>query len=843
MRPEQAERLAELVEHAFELEGAERAAFVTQACGDDAELRAEVDALLGEQEHVSKLMAAPAIEFGAALFIEDGTDAGELPAGEMLNDYRIVHLLGEGGMGEVYLAEDTKLHRKVAIKLIKSGFGTKAFVRHFQQEERILAALNHPNIARLYGGAVTRNGLPYFVMEYVEGIPLADHAKARSLGMDEKLALFRKVCAAVSYAHQNLVLHRDLKPANIRVTEEGEPKLLDFGIARLLDPVTSETDDLTMLTAGVMTPDYASPEQRRGDRMTTASDTYSLGIVLYELLAGEKPNLRKNGQAEAKKFGGDIDNIISKALRPEPERRYASVGQFSEDIRRYSEGLPVIARKDTLGYRASKFVRRHKAGVAAAAVVMLALLGGLITTTRQMRIARQERDRAQIAQTRAEQARRQTELAKKQADRLNHFLEDLLSSADPAKMGKDVKVVQVLDAAGKSIDDDLAKEPEVLAQVHETLSRAYERLKVIPPAEQHARKALGILRQLHGEDDPATANAEFLLGSVLVGVYQLKEAEPLLRHALAVERRQTPPDTFLLAETLRILGRGLTDALRLDEGAPCLAESLALMRVARGEHSLDYVEVLYAQARAKHMETEVAAIQNRTADLEGAIAGYRRVIELFDQVSPNSTRTIAARTGLCICLWREQKFAEEEQELERLDQDCRQLLGDNNIFYMNSRILHTIMDFGKSDYPKVLEEAREPLDYSVAALPANHRNVVQLRGIYGLALTRTSRAAEGEPFLRAAYTEGSKTERFPFEFTFGNVETALGECLFAQGRYAEAEPLLLTGYDDLKTRLGERSQMSLAAARRLRELYTAWNKPTEANRFAVQENPRANSSR
>jgi hypothetical protein len=561
------------------------------------------------------------------------------------------------------------------------------------------------------------------------------------------------------------------------------------------------------------------------------------------LLAGEKPNLRTNGQAEAKKFGGDLDNIISKALRPEPERRYASVGQFSEDIRRYSEGLPIIARKDTLGYRASKFIRRHKAGVAAAAVVMLALLGGLITTTRQMRIARQERDRAQIAQSKTEQARRQTELAKKQADRLNHFLEDLLSSADPAKMGKDVKVVQVLDAAGKSIDNDLAKEPEVLAQVHETLSRAYERLKVIPPAEQHARKALGILRQLDGEENLATARAEFLLGSVLASVFQLKEAELLLRHALAVERRQAPPDTFALAETLRVLGGILSRDVRPGEAAPFLAESLALMRTARGEHSLEYVEVLYTQAHAKHMETEVAAMQNRKADLDGAIASYRKVIELFEQLAPGSTQAILARAGLCICLGREQKWAEEEQELEALDQECRKTLGENNAFSVTSLNLHSVLDFIKSDYQKVLEEIRQPLDFSVANLPASHRNVVQLRGLYGLALTRTGRAAEGEPFLRAAYTEGSKTERFPFQFTFGNVETALGECLFAQGRYAECESLLLTGYDDLKTRLGEKVPMTMAAARRLRELYTAWSKPTEAKRFAVQENPPANSSR
>ncbi len=380
----QAARLCDLVPAALELGAEDRAAFLRQACGADEELRLEVGSLLAHEAGAEEFLKAPKLAdpFGTAL-----ADEGELHAGETLGDYRILHLLGEGGMGEVYLAEDTKLGRQVAIKLIKSGFGTKEFVRHFQQEERILAALNHPNIARLYGGAVTDKGLPFFVMEYVEGTPLTDYAKVNSLGEEEKLDLFRKVCAAVSYAHQNLVLHRDLKPANIRVTQEGEPKLLDFGIARLLDPDTAATDNFTIVTTGVMTPGYASPEQRRGERMTTASDTYSLGIVLYELLAGQKPHLRKDGEAGLKKRGSDLDNIVTKALRPEPERRYASVGQFSEDIRRYSEGLPIIARRDTLSYRASKFVGRNRLAVAAAAIILATVLSGIVMTVREKRKA------------------------------------------------------------------------------------------------------------------------------------------------------------------------------------------------------------------------------------------------------------------------------------------------------------------------------------------------------------------------------------------------------------------------------------------------------------------------
>ena len=460
MQPEQAERLADLVEQAFELKGAERVGFLTRTCGHVAQLRDDVEALLREEESAERLMSQPAVEFGAELLREDVT-SGELTAGEMLGEYRIISLLGEGGMGEVYLADDTHFGRQVAIKLIKQGFGTKEFVRHFQQEERILAALNHPNIARLYGGAVTPGGLPYFVMEYVEGIPLETYAAEHSLDRRERLALFRKVCAAVSYAHQNLVVHRDLKPANIRVTAGGEPKLLDFGIARLLDPETEETNDQTATTTHAMTPHYASPEQQRGERLTTTSDVYSLGVVLYEFLTGQKPGFSKDGEADLEKLDPDLDNILDKSLRPEPERRYSSVGQFSEDIRRYLEGLPVNARKDTFRYRTSKFVGRHKIGLALTASVALLLLGATVIATWEAHLANEQRI---LAERRFEQVRR---LADSLMFEIHDSVKDLAGST-PARRLIVSRALEYLDSLDHGAGGNIALQRE--------LATAYEKI-------------------------------------------------------------------------------------------------------------------------------------------------------------------------------------------------------------------------------------------------------------------------------------------------------------------------------------------------------------------------------
>lgn len=364
--------------------------------------------------------------------------------GQTLDGYTIRSLIAEGGMGEVYLAHDEELNFDVAIKIVRGGFGRKDLIRRFHAERRILAQLKHPNIAKIFKGGTTKNGLPYLVMEYIDGHSITAFADENKLSTRARLELFRKVCAAVAYAHQHLVIHLDIKPSNVLVTAEGEPKLLDFGIAKLLDP--TRATDQTLTYARAMTPEYASPEQIKGEALTTATDVYSLGLLLYELLTGHRPyrlknrrpdevaqiicrqeperpsvavsrveessleegkppvqlthestSERRDGTPERLRhtLRGDLDNIVLMALRKEPERRYVSIGQFSEDIRKHLAGLPVIAHKDTFSYRANKFIRRHKIGVAAATLVLLSLIGGIVATTWQAHVARQERARSE----------------------------------------------------------------------------------------------------------------------------------------------------------------------------------------------------------------------------------------------------------------------------------------------------------------------------------------------------------------------------------------------------------------------------------------------------------------
>ncbi len=419
MTPDQWQRVKEVFSSASGLAGGEREAFLESACDGNAALLGEVRSLLGAHATEDALVDRPAIAFVAGDPAWDGTDPW---IGRRIGPYEIVSLIGQGGMGGVYRARrvDAEYEKEVAIKLVPGGFQASYVLQRLRAERQILANLEHPNIARLVDGGATDQGSPYLVMELVEGEPLDRYAAAHGLSVRERLRLFRDVCAAVSYAHQRLVVHRDLKPGNILVTADGTVKLLDFGIAKLLQPPFSDAAAATVTVMHALTPGYSSPEQLLGKPITTASDVYSLGVVLYVLLTGRSPYrdtldtaegaihavceteptrpsmaAREASTAGAGSINRDLDAIILRALRKEPERRYTSVDQLSEDVRRHLEGLPVSARGDELGYRMSRFLRRHRVEVAAAFLLALTLVAATVVSVRQARVAEAERARAE----------------------------------------------------------------------------------------------------------------------------------------------------------------------------------------------------------------------------------------------------------------------------------------------------------------------------------------------------------------------------------------------------------------------------------------------------------------
>ncbi|MGH9162811.1 MAG: protein kinase domain-containing protein [Vicinamibacteraceae bacterium] len=442
MDPERWQRITAIFHDVLQHDRQHRAAILEEACASDPALSEEIERLLRAHDRAPHVIGTSAFEDAVQRLIEQPEPSA---VGRRFGPYKVVAELGRGGMGAVYLAEraDDQYEKRAAIKLVKRGMDTDAVLAQFRQERQILARLEHPNIARLLDGGTTDEGLPYFVMEHVEGLPIGEYCDQRRLSITERLLLFQQVCRAVSYAHQHLVVHRDLKPAHILVMADGSPKLLDFGIAKIVDAGGAIATRSIVGTLRLMTPEYASPEQVQGLPATTLSDVYSLGVVLYELLTRRSPyrfasrspedvvkaivaadsdrpsdaviahregvdhtppnsddstgsdKEREEAQRLRRRLRGDLDTIVLKAMHKEHDRRYQSVDQFAEDIQRHLDGLPVVARSDTLLYRASKFVRRHTAIVTGAALVCLTLAGGIVATVWQAQ-------RAFVQQARAE---------------------------------------------------------------------------------------------------------------------------------------------------------------------------------------------------------------------------------------------------------------------------------------------------------------------------------------------------------------------------------------------------------------------------------------------------------
>lgn len=550
-------RINALFDRALELAEADRAAFLEGACAGDPQLLLEVTRLLG-----AHLRASGFIEKPIDRALERIASVRETSlAGRQIGAWRVLREIGRGGMGTVFLGEraDRQFDQHVAIKLIHPGMDTEWVLRRFRTERQILAGLEHANIARLYDGGTTEEGTPYFVMEFIEGVPIDRYCDERRLSVTKRLELFQQVCAALAFAHQRLVIHRDIKPSNVLVAGNGTAKLLDFGIAAILHNGDAGEAAHTATVQYLMTPEYASPEQVQGLRTTTLSDVYSLGVMLYELLCGRPPyrfasrspadiaramsdtpdrpsvaitssrwldgssprsaqdaeeiSAAREGSVERlrRRLQGDLDTIVLKAMHADPQRRYASVDQFSEDIRRHLAGLPVIARPDTLAYRARKFVRRNRVPVGAAALAVLALLGGVVTTTWQAR-------RAHEAQTSAE--RRFGDLRKLAHSVLFDYHDAVkdLAGSTPVRERLVADGLEYLDGLAREAGDDVSLQRELAdayLRMGDVQGGVAANLGKTAGAVQSYRKAKAIYASLIAADSTNTANRRGLAASLV----------------------------------------------------------------------------------------------------------------------------------------------------------------------------------------------------------------------------------------------------------------------------------------------------------------------------------------
>ncbi len=696
MTPELLRKAEDVVLRALDAPKAHRSRVVSELCAGDAALQREVESLLEHDAGATHFLTTPVLGTDLTNLGFGIEEAGEDLSGEMVGPYRLERRVAVGGMGAVYAASraDGQFSQHVAIKLVKRGMDSDEILSRFRHERETLAALNHPNIARLLDGGVTSSGRPYLVMEFVEGRTVDEYCRERGLRIEDRLRLFRGVCEAVRYAHQNLVVHRDLKPTNILVTREGAVKLLDFGIAKV---VSDSGAAHTRREERRLTPEYASPEQVRGESVTTATDVYSLGVILYELLSGARPyrfesrssaelervvcaqipelpslaagrsdvamiveeGSEHRGRAAAKHLKGDLDTIIMMALRKEPERRYASVEALIADIDRFSRGLPVSARRDTLLYRASKFVRRHALACAAAVAVLALSAAGVSTIWR-------ERDEAYSARD--------------QAERINAYMMEFLrspdiSSADPEARA-DVRVRDVLASASARAEVEFGKtDPLVLAAVRSSVGRSYLALGMNDEAKDAIWSAADIRKNVVGEGHHDFAESLIDMAAWCFENQDLATAHDLLRSSLRIHER--------------LRGTRNEDTARCwnDLGAVFRAQGRHAEAIQAHEHAMKIRTELFGPESLPVAESlnNIAVARLNLGDTTRARETFEKALAIRQNAFRQTARThplvLASMQNLAAALLHQQDYAGAETLYRQTLPQAKAAYGDSHPAY------------------------------------------------------------------------------------------------------------------------------------------------------------------
>jgi eukaryotic-like serine/threonine-protein kinase len=694
LNPAWEEHFDELVE----LGEAERAGRLAALAHENPDLARFLGKLLaadsGADGTLPEPLAARAPGFVAGAFAEAGPvpEHGPEPepsrdrAGERIGNYRLLSLLGRGGMAEVWLAEraDGEFDSRAAIKLVRPDLGSENILSGFLRERRILARLVHPGITRLLDGGRSRSGEPYFVLEHVDGTPITGWCAGRGVSLEGRLRLMIEVCEAVDHAHRSLVVHRDLKPSNVLVDASGRPKLLDFGIARLLSPEPGSPglaeSGTTWLGARAFTPGYAAPEQILGEPVTTATDVYALGILLYELLTGEKPfprtarslpaliqeittesleppsaRLRRSGgtapslpRSGAARLAGDLDAILAKALAREPERRYAGASALAEDLERFLARRPVRARPASMAYRARRFLARNRLGVAATALAVLSLVGGLAVALWQARVARTEALRA---------------------ERARGFLVSMFESLDPEEARSKAVTPSTLLAAGlRRIDRELAGEPELRADMLDLLANLHRKLGLLPEGRRLAENALVLRRQRFGEPSAEAAQSLVTLGWIRLDQGEPVVARELLERAISDLERIEGPESLAAADAREPLVEAIFAGEAPAPALPVVESRLATYRRILGD----------THEKIGFTLNDRGVVLQALGRLDEAEVDYRESLALLRHLAADDPRLAYLHHNLGDLLLSRGRTEAAEKELRTAYELRRRSLGDRH---------------------------------------------------------------------------------------------------------------------------------------------------------------------
>ncbi|HUI41948.1 MAG TPA: serine/threonine-protein kinase [Terriglobia bacterium] len=872
------ERIQILFHGAAELPEPERRAFLAAACSDDASLLADVLALLDEDARGSSLLDRDLAQV-AHQVLDESSPASH--SAREFGPYRVRELLGEGGMGLVYLAERTDLGSLVALKILRDAWLSPARRERFLSEQRTLAQLNHPSIARLYDADALSDGTPWFVMEYVDGLPLTEYCRQHQSSIEERVGLFRSVCEAVQYAHQRAVIHRDLKPSNIFVKRDGSIRLLDFGIAKQLESLDAPADQ-TRTGLRLMTPAYAAPEQIRAGQVGIHTDVYSLGVILYELLAGRLPfDLSNRTPAEAETIlveqvperpsavarqagetqdagtqspsasaaaWADLDVLCLTAMHKDVERRYRSVEALIRDIDHFLKGEPLEARPDTLRYRFGKFVRRNRRAVAAAAAIFAVVAGLVVFYTVRLAIARN------AAQAEAERA-----------ERIQAFMLNLFQGGDQAAAPADtLRVVTLLDR-GVQEARSLGNEPEVQAELYQTLGGIYQKLGKLDQADSLLQSALERRKQIHGANHPEVAETLVAIGMLRADQARLEDAERLVREGLAMDLRTLPSGDVAVARATAALGQVLEDRGEYAQAIPVLEEAVRLQSASNApapglaaslselanSHfyagQLDISETLNQRVLAMRRELYgerhplVADTLLNLSSIEFQRGHYpederysRQALDIVRSwYGPDHPETADTMTIVAQSLTFQQRYGEADALLQQSLAILERVYGPVHprVAFALNELGNVAVRQGKLDQAEAYFTREITIYRSVYGDNHSVLSVAQsnLAGVY----VKRKQYARAEQLFREALARYART------LPAGHVNVAiarirLGNVLLGEHKYAEAETESRAGYDILVKQASPSVSWLQIARADLVSDYEALHQPEQAARFRAQ---------